>query len=102
MAKVRKTAKEAPPPEPIILKSGEELTPELEEQLSAEAERGYDPAKWRREYVGRPSLGDSGISPRVSFRASPELYKAAWKRADAEGRSLSDIARQALQEYLKP
>lgn len=35
--------------EKIFLKSGVELTPELEEELAAETERGYDlsKAKWR-------------------------------------------------------
>jgi len=29
-----------------------------------------------------------------------DLYKAAWKRADKEGRSLSSLAREALERYL--
>ena len=81
-------------------RSGVEITPELEERLADEAERGYDLSEARRQYVGRPSLGGDGVSPRISFRASRELTAAAQKRADEEGRSLSDLAREALERFL--
>jgi predicted HicB family RNase H-like nuclease len=42
----------------------------------------------------------AGRSPRVSFRVPMDVYKAAWKRADEEGRSLSSLAREALERYL--
>jgi hypothetical protein len=29
-----------------------------------------------------------------------DIYSAAWKRADKEGRSLSSLAREALERYL--
>lgn len=93
MAKVKRT-------EPMYTKSGVEITPELEERLADEAERGYDLSDARRQYVGRPSLGGDGVSPRISFRASRELNTAAQRRADEEGRSLSDLAREALERYL--
>lgn len=85
-----------------VTRSGAVISEEIAEEMAAEIERGedLDPSKWRRQYVGRPSLGASGRSPRVSFRVSPEVYKAAWKRADEEGRSLSDLAREALRQYL--
>jgi len=84
-----------------VTRSGTVITEEHAERLADEFEsEDFDPTRWERRYVGRPSLGDSGISPRVSFRASPDLYKAAWKRADKEGRSLSELAREALQRYL--
>lgn len=85
---------------PLVLKSGEVVTDELAEQLADEAERGYDLSELTRVYVGRPSLGQSGISPRISFRASPELLGTAQRRADKEERSLSDLAREALVRYL--
>jgi len=53
-----------------------------------------------RRYVGRPSLGRNGLSPRVSFRVPPELHKAAWARADKEGKSLSELAREAFNRYM--
>lgn len=47
--------------ERTFLKSGEELTPELEEELAAEAERGYDLSKARRHHRTRPLLPGSPI-----------------------------------------
>src|SRR6058998_2228187 len=100
MAKVRKarTADE----EPLgVTPSGTEITEEYAERLADHFEsEDFDPTNWERRYVGRPSLGAAGESPRVSFRAPPKLYKAAWKRADKEGRSLSSLAREALERYL--
>lgn len=80
--------------------SGQVITEEIAEQMAEEAERGYDISELEREYVGRPSLGDKGISPRISFRAPPELLARAWRRADKEERSLSDLSREALERYL--
>jgi predicted HicB family RNase H-like nuclease len=85
---------------PWVTASGEVITEEIAEQMADEAERGYDISELRRQYVGRPSLGRQGISPRISFRAPDELFKAAQRRADAEERSLSDLAREALTKYL--
>lgn len=45
--------------ERIFLKSGVELTPELEDELAAEAERGYDLSKARWRIRTRPLLPDS-------------------------------------------
>jgi hypothetical protein len=83
-------------------RSGTLITEELAEQWAEEFERNPpEPSEFERRYVGRPSLSERGRSPRVSFRASMKLYKAAWKRADEEGRSLSSLAREALELYLK-
>ncbi len=82
-------------------KSGGELDSKLADALAAEAERGYDLTQARRRRVGRPSLAGRGPSPRVSFRATPELYKAAKRRARKEGRSVSDLAREAVARYVK-
>jgi hypothetical protein len=50
---------------------------------------------------GRPSLSGRGQhSPRVAFRLPPGLLAAAEKRADAEGKRLSELAREALEHYL--
>lgn len=80
-------------------KAGVEITPEVADLLAAEAERGYDLSKARRIRVGRPSL-DSGTSPRLSFRVAPPLHRAAQVRAEEEGRSLSELAREALARYV--
>jgi len=104
MGKVKKSAKEADQEQEKqwVTRSGTVITEEIAEEMAEEIERdGLDISKLERRYVGRPSLGAAGHSPRVSFRASPELYKAAWKRADEENRSLSDLAREALTRYMK-
>jgi hypothetical protein len=81
-------------------KSGAEVDSAAADDLTAEAEHGYDLGKARRRRVGRPSLGARGASPRVSFRATPELYRAAKRRAREEGRSVSELAREAVARYV--
>lgn len=95
MAKVKKATRKNP-----RTKAGEEITPEVADALVAEAERGYDLSKARRRRVGRPSLAGRGASPRMSFRTTPDLYRAAQKRAKKEGRSVSDLAREAVARYV--
>jgi len=95
MANLKKTTKKNP-----RTKAGEEITPEIADALAAEAERGYDLSKAKRRRVGRPSLAGQGTSPRMSFRTTPDLYRAAQKRAEKEGRSVSDLAREAVTRYV--
>jgi predicted HicB family RNase H-like nuclease len=84
-----------------VTRSGAVLTEEIAEEMAEEFERNPpDPSKLERRYVGHPSLGPAGHSHRVSFRVPPDLYKAAWARADKEGRSLSDLAREAFNRYM--
>ncbi len=100
MAKVRK-AKPGDEAPLGVTRSGTVITEELAEQWAEEIERNPpDPSQLERRYVGRPSLSASGRSPRVSCRVPVDVYKAAWKRADEEGRSLSSLAREALERYL--
>jgi predicted HicB family RNase H-like nuclease len=80
-------------------KEGTAITADVADALAAEAERGYDLSKARRR-VGRPSLGAQGVSPRMSFRTTPDLYEAIHIRARAEERSVSDLAREAVESYL--
>jgi CRISPR-associated endonuclease/helicase Cas3 len=79
---------------------GEPITDEMLEALAAEAEAGYDPATMRPRKAGRPSLG-SGTSPRVQFRVSPSVYQEAQEQARAEDRTLSDLARALLEDYVR-
>jgi predicted HicB family RNase H-like nuclease len=85
---------------PLRTKGDHLLTAEEVEELAAEAEAGYDLSQATRQYVGRPSL-DKGVSPRVSFRLSQELYQAARARAERDGRSVSEIARDAMERYIR-
>ena len=87
--------------EKIRLRSGAELTDEDIEALADEAERGYDLTKAKRVTIGRPSLGTAGVSPRVQVRVDPDLAQALKARAIEEHRSVSDIARTALREYVE-
>ncbi|HEV3322230.1 MAG TPA: ribbon-helix-helix domain-containing protein [Solirubrobacteraceae bacterium] len=80
---------------------GDELSGEDIEALADEAERGYDLSKATRVMVGRPSLGGpSGVSPRVQVRVDPQLATELKARAREERRSVSEIARIALREYV--
>jgi hypothetical protein len=101
MAKVNKRGKKPEEELRWVTDSGAVITEEVAEQMAEEFERdGLDLSKIERRYVGRPSLGAAGHSPRVSFRAPKDLYDAAWKRADKEGRSLSELAREAFTRYM--
>lgn len=103
MGKVKKeeTKKEADDRVLGVTRSGLVITEKVAEQMAEEFEKEPpDPSELRRRYVGRPSLGGAGHSPRVGFRVPPDLYKAAWARADREGRSLSDLAREAFNRYM--
>jgi hypothetical protein len=84
-----------------VTDSGAVITEKVAEEMAEDFEKNPpDLSTWKRRYVGRPSLGPNGLSPRVSFRVPPELHKAAWARADKEGRSLSDLAREAFNRYM--
>ena len=82
-------------------KRGAKLTKQDIERLADDAERGFDLSRATRERVrpGRPSLAE-GESPRISYRVAPSLFAAAQQKAKDEGRTLSEIAREALQRYL--
>lgn len=82
-------------------KKGTKLSKAAVEKLAAEAEAGYDLSKARRQRLGpgRPSLAE-GESPRISYRVAPALFDRAKKKAKAEGRTVSEVAREALQRYL--
>ena len=98
MAQVRHQTRE-----PFRTKGGVVLTDEIIEELSREAEAGYDLAKAEWIPVEGASLrnGERDVSPRVSFRASRALYEAVRARAEREGRTVSAIAREAMARYVQ-
>ena len=52
-----------------------------------------------RRRVGRPSLtGDAAASPRITFRIAPGTRDRAAEIAAQEGKSVSQLAREALEE----
>ncbi len=87
-------------PAPPRSKSGVPITDELAEQLANEAEAGYELTATKR--VGRKSLaGGDGKSPRVNLRLPFALHARALQRAEREGKTVSEIAREALEEYIR-
>jgi predicted DNA binding CopG/RHH family protein len=54
----------------------------------------------RKAQRGRPSIDEEGDSPRVQFRVPTSLLEKARARADAEGKTLSQFAREAFEEKL--
>lgn len=51
--------------------------------------------------AGRPSLtGKSAHSPHVSFRITPELKARAEQAAREQGTTVSNLAREALEQFL--
>ncbi|MCS5497630.1 ribbon-helix-helix protein, CopG family [Cnuibacter physcomitrellae] len=55
----------------------------------------------RKRAGGRPSLGAArGTSPSVNFRLPAKLREEAEELARREGRGLSVIAREALEQYI--
>lgn len=74
-------------------RQGRRITIEYAERAAEEALRLARP--------GRPPLGSTGqSSPRVSFRVPEQVRRRAEQRARAEGRSVSEVAREALERYL--
>jgi hypothetical protein len=87
MGKVKKQKKNKEDEILAVTRSGMVITEKIAAEMAEDFEKNPpDLSTWERRYVGRPSLGPNGLSPRVSFRVPPELHKAAWARADKEGR----------------
>jgi hypothetical protein len=84
--------------EKIFLESGEEFTPELEAELVAEAERGYDLSKARLHIRTRPLLPGSPI-PETAFWLSQAELDAAHRRAEKEGRPVDDVVQEELKRH---
>jgi hypothetical protein len=78
---------------------GVELTAEQLDALVDEAERGYDTDRLRSRSRGRPPL-DAEAATVFHVRLPPVLRHALEQAADAEQTTPSQIARQALADYL--
>lgn len=82
-----------------VVYRGERLTEERARELAAEA---LAEVRRRNLIPGGKSLSGGGKhSPRVQFRIPQRLADKLTERAKAEGVSVSVLARQALEEYLK-
>jgi hypothetical protein len=81
-------------------RSGKPITEELVEQVSRRAEEGFDVDEILRRRGGRPPMGSAAAAVE-SVRLDPELSDALHRRAEKEGRTNSDVIREALRRYLK-
>lgn len=70
------------------------------ETVSREAEIGYDLENLTPGRVGRPSLSRTGDSPQVRFRLPAATRAEAEALAAREGKTLSPLARDAVEAYL--
>ena len=93
---------------PLRTRSGvvldEEKVDELVRTIEDDATEWGEPlpkSQWPIRGRGRPSLtGESQHSPRVTFRLDPEVREEAVLRAEREGKTVSELARDALKHYL--
>ncbi len=83
------------------LKGGRKLSAADVERLAGEAEEGYDLSKAQPQRIGRPRLDAKHASVRISVRAAPDLRAKLELRAKREGRRVSDVARDALEQYVR-
>ncbi|MGH3832102.1 MAG: hypothetical protein ACRDRS_16930 [Pseudonocardiaceae bacterium] len=70
------------------------------DNVNQEAEIGYALDDLVPARVGRPSLSDGGDSPQVRFRLPAATRAEASALAASEGKTLSQLARDALEAYL--
>jgi len=75
----------------VRLADGTRLTNELAEEFIEES----------RRRVGRPSLSTQAVhSPQIAFRVPPNVRDRAAEVAASEGKTVSQLAREALERYL--
>jgi hypothetical protein len=84
----------------VRLASGRILTEEEAERIADEIESDAPVEFTGIRFVGRPSLDGNGTSPRLNFRVPQKLYDAAAERAIEEERTVSAVAREALEKFL--
>ncbi len=68
-------------------------------RLADLAEHGFEPGAFHPQRRGRPSLGPNGVSPRVATRVPPDVHERAKARAASEGKTVSKVIRELLEEY---
>lgn len=75
--------------EEIRLADGTRLTDEVAEEIVDQVRRS----------AGRPSLsGNAAVSPQIAFRVAPAVRARAAEVATREGKTVSQLAREALEE----
>jgi Ribbon-helix-helix protein, copG family len=81
-------------------RSGKLISDELVEDIVKRAEQGLDVDEIIRRRGGRPPMG-AGAATVESVRLEPELREALHERAEREGRTNSELIREALRRYLE-
>ncbi len=86
----------------VRTKNGQPVTDADLERLADEAQAGYDLSTWKRRR-GRPPLaallaGDR--SPRIATRLPEQLHEDLERCAADEGRSVSQVLRSLVEEYV--
>lgn len=81
-------------------RSGKRITDDLVAELARKAEDGFDVDETLRRRGGRPPMGTAAASVE-SVRLDPELSEALRHQAEKEGRTNSEVIRDALRRYLK-
>jgi hypothetical protein len=81
-------------------RGGKPITDALVEELGARAEEGFDVEGIIARRGGRPPMG-AGAATVESVRLEPELREALRVRAEREGRTNSELIRDALRRYLE-
>jgi Ribbon-helix-helix protein, copG family len=81
-------------------RGGKPITDELVEELARKAEEGFDVEQILRRRGGRPPMGSAAAAVE-SVRLDPELHDALRERAEREGRTNSDLIRDAIRRYLQ-
>jgi len=86
----------------IVTKSGVRLTEADIERLADKLEAGVDLSRWVPRPVGRPHLEpESGEhSPKIEVRVPASLHRRVRARAAADGRTVSQVVRGLLEEYV--
>jgi predicted HicB family RNase H-like nuclease len=89
------------PDEVVTTRSGHRLTAADLERLADEAEAGYDLSTWK-PWPGRPRLDPAATdhSPRIAVRVPGRLHRRVTSKAAREGRSVSQVVRGLLEDYV--
>jgi len=84
-------------------RAGQVLTEEDIERIHDEIDQEIDLSQWTRVQVGRPPLeaGSDGHSPRIEVRVPASLHRRVRARAAADGRTVSQVVRGLLEEYVE-
>lgn len=84
----------------VKTRSGRRVTRPGIDRLTVRVENGLDLSSWKPRR-GRPPLSATvgAHSPRIAVRVPEDLHRRAVERASSEGRSMSEVVRNLLEDY---